>query len=162
MQSILHANCVGDGSSPPAFDLIHRFRPDLARLPDYTLRLSKAKEGIKRKIAKGADQREVFDAVVSVQRQLILFHERKEAMQLLMDRSLAVLAHLRKEEIQVGCCGRGWRHVLVFCLPQPQSLLPRLFSVVCHVARRVLSLLLSPTLFNRCLRLRFKRAGLRL
>lgn len=39
--------------------------------------------------------------MVSVQRQLILFHERKEGMQLLMDRSLAVLAHLRKEEIQV-------------------------------------------------------------
>lgn len=67
----------------------------------------KAKEGIKRKIAKGADQSEIFDAVVSVQRQLILFHERKEGMQLLMDRSLAVLAHLRKEEIQVKqyhCC----------------------------------------------------------
>ncbi len=87
------------------FDL-YRSPSGLARLPDCTLRLSQAKEGIKRKIAKGADQREVFDAVVSVQRQLILFHERKEAMQLLMDRSLAVLAHLRKEEIQVGCCGQ--------------------------------------------------------
>lgn len=61
----------------------------------------KAKEGIKRKIAKGADQSEIFDAVVSVQRQLILFHERKEGMQLVMDRSLAILAQLRKEEIQV-------------------------------------------------------------
>lgn len=60
-----------------------------------------AKEGIKRKIAKGTDQSEVFDAVVSVQRQLIRFHERREGMQLLMDRSLAVLAHLRKEDIQV-------------------------------------------------------------
>lgn len=60
-----------------------------------------AKEGVKRKIAKGADQSEIFHAVVSVQRQLILFHERKEGMQLLMDRSLAVLGHLRKEEIQV-------------------------------------------------------------
>lgn len=60
-----------------------------------------AKEGIKRKIAKGADQSEVFDAVVSVQRQLVRYHERKEGMQLLMDRSLAVLAHLRKEDIQV-------------------------------------------------------------
>lgn len=63
-----------------------------------------AKEGIKRKIAKGPDQSEVFDAVVSVQRQLIHFHERKEGIQLLMDRSLAVLAHLRKEDIQVYCC----------------------------------------------------------
>ncbi|CAM9198488.1 unnamed protein product, partial [Ectocarpus sp. 12 AP-2014] len=63
---------------------------------------TKAKEGIKRKIATGTDNSEVFEVVVSVQRQLILFHERKEGMQLLMDRSLAVLAHLRKEEIQVS------------------------------------------------------------
>ncbi|CAM9153876.1 unnamed protein product [Ectocarpus fasciculatus] len=63
---------------------------------------TKAKEGIKRKIATGTDNNEVFEVVVSVQRQLILFHERKEGMQLLMDRSLAVLAHLRKEEIQVS------------------------------------------------------------
>lgn len=61
----------------------------------------KAKEGIKRKLAKGLSQNEVFDAVVSVQQQLLQFHERKEDMQLLMDRSLAVLAHLRKEKIQV-------------------------------------------------------------
>lgn len=62
---------------------------------------SQAKEGIKRKIATGTDNSEVFEVVVSVQRQLFFFHERKEGMQLLMDRSLAVLAHLRKEEIQV-------------------------------------------------------------
>lgn len=39
--------------------------------------------------------------MVSVQQQLILFHERKEGMQLLMDRSLAVLTRLRTEGIQV-------------------------------------------------------------
>lgn len=61
----------------------------------------KAKEGIKRRIVKGVNQSEVFDAVVSVQRQLFIFHEKKEDMQLLMDRSLAVLARLRKEQIQV-------------------------------------------------------------
>lgn len=61
----------------------------------------KAKEGIKRKIVKRGDSSELFEALVSVQRQLILFHERKEGMQLLMDRSLAVLAHLRTEGIQV-------------------------------------------------------------
>lgn len=52
-------------------------------------------------MAKGLSQNEVFDAVVSVQQQLLQFHERKEGMQLLMDRSLAVLAHLRKENVQV-------------------------------------------------------------
>lgn len=61
----------------------------------------KAKEGIKRKIVKNADQNEVFDAVVSIQRQLLLFHEQKDHMQLLMDRSLAVLTRLRREKIQV-------------------------------------------------------------
>lgn len=63
-----------------------------------------AKEGIKRKIVRGGDESEVFDAVVSVQRQLIHFHERKASMQLLMDRSLAVLAQMRKEQIQVTRC----------------------------------------------------------
>lgn len=63
-----------------------------------------AKEGIKRKIVKGGDENEVFDAVVSVQRQLIHFHERKASMQLLMDRSLAVLAQMRKEQTKVPEC----------------------------------------------------------
>ena len=84
----------------------------------YSSTLPKAKEGIKRKIARGADQSEVFEAVVSVQRQLILFHERKEAMQLLMDRSLAVLAHLRQEEIQVRyCCCNPKMCYLLFVRP---------------------------------------------
>lgn len=63
-----------------------------------------AKEGIKRHIVKGGDPSEVFDAVVSVQRELIQFHERKAGMQLLMDRSLAVLTQLQKEHIQVMAC----------------------------------------------------------
>ena len=53
---------------------------------------------------KGGDENEVFDAVVSVQRQLIHFHERKASMQLLMDRSLAVLAQMRKEQTKVPEC----------------------------------------------------------
>ncbi|CAM9114065.1 unnamed protein product, partial [Sphacelaria rigidula] len=61
-----------------------------------------AKEGIRRKISKSADQNEVFQDVVSVQRQLLHFHEKKGHMQLLMDRSLAVLAQLRREKLQVA------------------------------------------------------------
>lgn len=76
-----------------------------------------AKEGIKRKIVKGGNPSEVFDAVVSVQRELIQFHERKAGMQLLMDRSLAVLAQMRKEQIQVMHVYVGEQRALRYLQP---------------------------------------------
>ncbi|CAM9165488.1 unnamed protein product, partial [Laminaria digitata] len=79
--------------------MIKKTTADVATLLQFA---TKAKEGIKRKIVKGGDESEVFDAVVLVQRQLIHFHERKASMQLLMDRSFAVLAQMRKEQIQVA------------------------------------------------------------
>lgn len=76
--------------SPTRFGLIINFWP----------LHSKIKEGIKQKMAKSATQGEKFNAVVAAQRQLSLFHAQKGEMQLRMDRSHAVLMHLRREKIQ--------------------------------------------------------------
>lgn len=97
----------------------------------------KAKEGIKRKIIKSSDQNELFDAVVSVQRQLLLFHENKNDMQLLMDRSLAVLAHSRREQLQVTPTHEMPRflfHIHTLCTRQVRTGLVKHLTPVC-VAR---------------------------
>lgn len=89
-----------------------------------------AKEGIRSNIVKDKGQGEAFDAVVSAQRHLVHFREKRADMVLLMDKSLAVLAHLHRETVPVRTASR--LYVIIVSLSTP--LFQRFYLFLCHIS----------------------------
>lgn len=91
---------------------------------------------------KDKDPGEAFDAIVSAQRHLAHFREKRADMVLLLDRGLAVLTHMHREAVQVRTASSSYVIKVIF-----SSLSTRLDSTRLRSLNAFLS---SCAIFQRC------------